>query len=165
MIEPKCIYMSGKYCDVYTIVDSDDFEMLSKHKWWFNKNRNEISGKPNMKKFVKLWRYLLNVYDPTLQVDHINGNRFDNRKSNLRVVSNKINGRNRHKKRCGTISSYFGVTRDIRETLSKRWIAQIKIDGKHILIGRYLTEENAAEAYNKAAEDAGFLTRNVINAE
>jgi len=121
-----------------------------------------MTNKPHNGKRRKLHRLILNVDSSNIQVDHLNGNRLDNRVVNLRLATNKENSRNRNIKSKGTTSRFFGVTLDSREALSKRWIAQIKVDGKHIFLGRYLTEVDAAIAYNKSAKEYGFLTRNKI---
>ena len=71
-------------------------------------------------------------------LDHINRNKLDDSISNLRCVSTKENCYNRGAR------GYFW------ETARSKWTARIKTDTKHLLIGRYDTEEEAKAAYNSA---------------
>ena len=74
-------------------------------------------------------------------MDHINGNKLDNRKVNLRVVTHKINMRNRRNHKKWT-SKYVGVH---FHRINKKWRSQITIDGKITDLGCYSTQK---EAYN-----------------
>lgn len=162
----KEIQLSGKHFNKFVLVDDEDFEELSKYTWHFNEIRKSVQAHKNFgyknNKKIMIHRLIMNANDPKIHVDHINGNVLDNRKSNLRLVSNKTNTRNRHTKLPNTYSKYIGVTLDKRKNLTKRWIAQIKVNYERIHLGRHRTEEEAAIAYNKAAKEYGFLTRNVI---
>lgn len=82
---------------------------------------------------------------PTKNVDHINGIRDDNRFINLRECSQAQNCQNQraapiHNKSCGLL----GATWD---KVSKKWIAQIKKNGKTFRIGYFDTAEDAHKAY------------------
>lgn len=92
-------------------------------------------------------------------VDHINGDRLDNRRENLRLTDNTGNCKNRHK--ILAKSGYIGVHKK-----RNQWIAQLsaRINGKRVslLFRGYPTPEAAALAYNQAAEKHGFLTRNIL---
>ncbi len=76
----------------------------------------------------------------SLYVDHINGNRFDNRKSNLRICTNQENCFNTIKTIINT-SGYKGVNFD---KFRNKWVSEIKISNKKIFIGRYDNIEEAA---------------------
>lgn len=84
---------------------------------------------------------------PKGQIDHINGNKADNRITNLRVASGSENLRNRGKPANNT-SGYKGVSWIARY---RKWQATIKFDGKNKYLGRFATREEAADAYGKAA--------------
>ena len=84
---------------------------------------------------------------PKDQIDHINGDRSDNRLCNLREVTNAQNQWNR-KPSAGCISRHKGVT-FIRRT--KRWQARIVVNGKRQSLGVFPTESAARDAYSKAS--------------
>ena len=99
-------------------------------------------------------RAFLSDYSEGLQVDHIDGDRSNNRLRNLRMATNQQNMRGRVKKRKGKSSEYRGVYWNL---VSEKWHAQITIDGKRKHIGYFLFEGEAALAYNASAIENGFL--------
>jgi hypothetical protein len=77
-------------------------------------------------------------------VDHINGNKLDNRKSNLRIVTNQEN--------CFNSSRKTGKYKGVSYVKSRgKWLAQIMKDYKNYFIGYYDTDYAAAVAYDKRA--------------
>ncbi len=82
-------------------------------------------------------------------VDHVNGDGLDNRRENLRATTRPQNLANTAGR--GGTSSFKGVS---FESQTRRWKAQITVDGRHRGLGRYDTEEEAAFAYNAAAFEA-----------
>ncbi len=82
------------------------------------------------------------------QIDHRNGISWDNRIENIREANYSENGQNRTKQENNT-SGYMGVSWD-RMLRNRPWKAVIKVDGKYITIGRYVTPELAHEAYCEA---------------
>jgi hypothetical protein len=148
-------------CSV-TIVDEDVYEWASKFKWSDNGNgyavRNEWFAP---KRFRKQYLHrLIAGANPEQWVDHINGNKSDNRKENLRVCTSFENSMNR-KGNKRLFSKYKGVSFN-RKTL--KWTAKISIDRKSISLGTFVNETDAAKAYNEAAfKYAGeFAYLNVI---
>lgn len=136
------------------IYDNDDLHKVVGKKWRACA-KGYISctvylGKINGKyknKIVYLHRLIANCPDG-MQVDHINGNKMDNRKLNLRICNNQQNNRNT-KSRKGSTSQYKGVSWD---KSNKKWLAQICIGNrKHKKLGRFISEVEAAKAYNNAA--------------
>ena len=98
----------------------------------------------------------MGVEDPTVKVDHRDGNTLDNRRENLRVATAAQNVRNARKKRSATTSRYKGVffTRGRKgRSLSKPWQAQIRRGGKNRYLGCFETAEAAALAYDTAARE------------
>jgi hypothetical protein len=79
---------------------------------------------------------------PDDQIDHINGNKLDNRIDNLRPATNSQNGKNL-KLSIANTSGHTGVT--WCKTLEK-WRAVIKVDGKQINCGRYACKNDAINA-------------------
>lgn len=90
---------------------------------------------------------------PACEIDHINGDRKDNRIANLREASVAQNRRNtkgvpsRRKH-----SAFKGVTKDSRDK-NPKWVAQIYANGKVRVLGRFLSEDEAAKAYQSAAKE------------
>ena len=81
-----------------------------------------------------------------LQVDHINGNRLDNRKENLRLVTKSQNMMNRGVQKNST-SGYKGVNEH-----QGKWRAYILENGKQKHLGVFEDKKEAARAYNKMAK-------------
>lgn len=94
---------------------------------------------------VTLHRFLLAF--PDSEVDHINRDKLDNRRENLRVVTKSVQSQNRSKRKGPSSSQYVGVTKR-GET---RWTAIIKKDGETYRLGSFRSERDAALAYNGAA--------------
>lgn len=84
---------------------------------------------------------------PSCFVDHINGNRSDNRIENLRLATAGENSTNRASAK-GSTSGYLGVH---FRTDCKLWRAQLSNRGKRIHLGLFDNEIAAAQAYNEAA--------------
>lgn len=89
------------------------------------------------------------------EIDHINGNRDDNRLSNLRLDSGYLNKKS-HRVPPG-VSGYRGVS-----PKKRRWEAKIHIDGRLQYLGRYDDPVEAATAYDRAAT-AAFGTFATLN--
>ncbi|WP_162500900.1 HNH endonuclease [Modicisalibacter coralii] len=89
------------------------------------------------------------------EVDHLNGNRSDNRMQNLRVVSHLVNMRNRTMHSNNT-SGINGVS---RIGGSRPWMAQAGLNGGTIIIGRYHTSEEAEAARQAWQDKVGDFTK------
>ena len=96
---------------------------------------------------IYLHRVVMNV-DESVLVDHIDHNKLNCQKNNLRAATKKLNAQNRLPMR-GKVSSYKGVS---IERCSGKWVATIKVGDKQRKLGRFSTELQAAQAYDKAAE-------------
>lgn len=90
------------------------------------------------------WLYIYGVL-PEKHIDHINGNKVDNRISNLREVTHSENQQNR--KRTSNTSGFSGVTK-VKD--KARWGARIRINYNKIFLGYFDSPELAYEAYLKA---------------
>lgn len=136
------------------IVDDEDFEELSKYKWWVCNYRYastiiKIEGKS---KFISMHRFILKLEDNPNFVDHINGNGMDNRKENLRLCSNSQNKMNAKKRSDHKNSKYKGVSfsKDPKRKKSP-WRVKITLNKKVVFSRYFSTELQAAKAYNEAA--------------
>lgn len=128
----------------FAIVDAEDYEELSKYKWCVSKyRRTYYAVRGSGGRHVKMHRMLLNA-PAGLMVDHRDLNGLNNRKSNLRLCTNKENVRN-SRPSLGKTSRYKGVYRDKRE---KKFIARIEVDGKRYCLGYFDDEIEAAIAYD-----------------
>lgn len=130
---------------VSIIVDDDVFEWASKKKWCIQDR--------GYTKYVKsragyLHRIIMKVNNSRLVIDHLNGNGLDNRRENLRICSSAENAKNRHFRRIGCTSKYWGV---YYKKNRNKYEAHIKHNGKMIYIGIFNTEIEAAMAYNSMA--------------
>lgn len=137
----------------FVIVDDCDYKYLMERKWQFSNGyaiRSDIiyRNKKRLRKNITMHRLILSV-PSHLFVDHINGNKLDNRRCNLRICTHSQNCRNQKKQKNKSSSRYKGVT---WVKLSKKWRARIRINNKLIDLGLYLSEKNAALAYNRGSK-------------
>lgn len=133
----------------FAIVDVEDLPLVEGKNWYFNKGyaRTNIRIANNKQKCVKLHRLIMS--DPEgLEVDHINLDKLDNRRSNLRLATASQNQRNRVAYANNT-SGYKGV---VWHSGAKKWRARIVCGGKKHSLGLYATKELAHEAYCNAAK-------------
>lgn len=133
-----------------TLVDDADYEELAKYSWYYKKSpdgkggyavRNSEYGKDKRRTTLRLHRQLMDT-PPGFETDHANGNKLDNRRSNLRIVTKNQNQWNRRKQRGS--SRYKGVSWNKQ---NQRWHVSLQLNGKKVWLGYYRTEEEAGEAY------------------
>jgi hypothetical protein len=131
------------------LLDKDDEEKFGKLKWYINNNgylvRSVHSSNNGIQtsKTVILHRLIMNC-PKDMEVDHINRNKLDNRKQNLRIVTHRENMYNYSMPKHNT-SKFLGV--------SKRWgkwAAVISLKGKSKYLGSFLTKEEASQVYQNA---------------
>ena len=136
--------------DKLVMVDDADFENLAIHNWRLSAGGYAIrtEGKNPNKKLRSMHREILNVTDASVHVDHIDGNKLNNTRENLRVVSRSQNGMNR-KAYSNNTTGFKGVT-FIQK--SGKYQAQIKYDNKKKWLGEFVTPEEAHEVYCLAAD-------------
>jgi len=136
----------GIYSDgTYFLFDTEDLDRVKKHYWSRSGNgyiHSSINGK-----YTCLHRFILReAKQPDLLIDHINRNRWDNRKENLRLIDTVGNSLNKTIDKTGRTSIYRGVCWD---KARNKWRAEIAVGRKYNL-GRFSSEEEAAMAYNHA---------------
>lgn len=106
-----------------------------------------------------IWAIVYGAW-PAGQIDHINGNRADNRISNLRVVSNAENGKNQ-KRPADNASGVIGVYWNKR---AKKWHARISVSGKVTSLGYFKNINDAASARKAAEAEYGYHPNHGRNA-
>lgn len=133
--------------DKQIIIDEEDVALVTKYSWYVETNgyaRSHIEGSK-----ISMHRFILGLKKgQKIDVDHINGNRADNRKKNLRLCTRAQNLSNQFLKPSNT-SGFKGVSWDVRK---KKWQAKINMNGKQFHLGRYETKEDAHKAYCEAAD-------------
>lgn len=110
----------------YAIIDSEDIPLIKNIKWRINCN-GYVMNNSNLSVFLHR-----KVLGTDQMVDHINGNRLDNRKTNLRIVTKSQNQMN---------VNYLGVYKH-----KDRWQAKIKKNQKQLHLGLFTTFEEALYA-------------------
>lgn len=140
-----CLSNSNKV----TYVDKVDKE-LAKFDWRISPDgyaRVTINGKRWF-----MHRYIMQP-PKDKEVDHKDGNRLNNRRRNLRICTRRENAINSCPMKSKVYSKYKGVTYCSTEKRRKKWSVNLEINNKSVYVGRYLTEEEAKEAYNKKAKE------------
>ena len=140
------MYITRKNGDQYEVIfDIEDYDKVSKYhyKWflvWDNRSKsffvratkylNDKSKKPN--EAVFLHRYILDIEDSEIEVDHINHDTLNNRRYNLRVSKRIENSKNRETRNSNNKSGYRNVCwlKDYN-----KWCVQIMVDGKNTRLG------------------------------
>jgi hypothetical protein len=138
----------------YAKVDPDDYERLRKYEWLTKKGKNSFyarrrvpTGKSKKEKLVYMHQMVVKV-PKGMVIDHINQDGMDNRSDNLRPATYSQNLCNRKKRSGAMYSKYKGVHWNKSH---KKWAARITFEKKTIELGYYLSEIEAAKAYDNAA--------------
>jgi hypothetical protein len=129
----------------YTIIDAEDIDKVRSYKWCFG-DRYIMSNSTGVT--VRIHNLIKTPLEGN-RVDHIDGNAWDNRKSNLRLCDNSQNNCNKTKQK-NNKSGYKGVSWDKQ---TQKWGARIQKNRKSYHLGFYPTAEEAATAYNTAAKE------------
>ena len=158
----ELIIESNKYGTFHVKLDDEDYEWAKEHKWYVDKdytynikdkfyitrNRKKSDG-PGPNK-IRLHQQIAKT-PKGMVTDHINGDSLDNRKENLRVLTNAENLQNRQSD-INSSSKFVGVSRSKRNKKNP-WKAQVQIQDdsnpcgrKAVFSRRYPTEEEAAYA-------------------
>ena len=135
--------------------DLEDYDKIRNFRWWKNAYGYIVAyergaGRKNARTIQMQWIItdLLNCDHNRIIIDHINGIRSDNRKSNLRIVNRTENNMNRKIQRNNT----SGCTGVYWSDYRNRWVACIELFGKHIHLGVFKKYDDAVKARKNAEE-------------
>lgn len=134
----KLVYVGkGRFAKV----DNEDFEKV-RHLTWCTSH-----GYAYNFNIGKMHRYIMD-YPENLHIDHINHDKLDNRRRNLRLATQQENSFNSRARKQDKTSKYKGVWFSSK---SKKWVSDITKDGKKRRVGTFNTEEEAGKAYDRKA--------------
>jgi len=130
----------------FAIVDAADYERVNAYKWCATgSGRRVYACRHYNGKNLSMHRFLMNP-PQWMVVDHIDGNGLNNRRSNLRICTQRQNVYNSRPK--GKSSRYKGVCRDKSKN---RWVVYVRHNGRNHYVGRFRDEIEAARAYDRKA--------------
>ena len=131
--EDKGLYLIGTDCNGKTFkIDKEDYEKVKTHKWWIDEKNGYVKSRIS-RKVVYLHRFVMNC-PKGLTVDHINHDKADNCKSNLRICTQRENSLNR---KCA------GVRFDKRRGT---WQAYVETENGFKSLGSFKEKEEAIKA-------------------
>ena len=139
-------------CDAFVLVDDEDFEKANSKTWALTPHgyprRNESIGKINGKwRQRKLYLHRFLMGEPVgLDIDHINHDKLDCRRHNLRIVPRDLNLLNRIVPK-GHPTGVHGVRKD-----GNRWVATMSVGDKGVWLGSFLTKEEAVTVRKQAEQ-------------
>lgn len=182
------LYNSKQKIVGYCLIDIEDIKRCTLHKWRLWEN-TVVTGNNINYPITQIDYFILN-YNTQIEfvVDHINGNRLDNRKSNLRIIHQSENTYNRHFMSNNTTGGILGIWYDksrnkyvaeisykhtkyrfgkrceYKEAVYIRWIAE------HLLFKEFRSENNDNQIRQiissiplKRQQDLNEYVENVIN--
>lgn len=129
----------------YALVDDQDYPWLNQWKWSFDGSYAQRIGEG---KHIRMHTLILDT-PSNMQGDHINGDRLDNRRHNLRNVTHLKNLYNRFSEK-NSSSGFKGVH---WHKASDKWKVEIGFENKNRYIGIFEDERHAAMAYDIWAKD------------
>lgn len=156
MYDPNDIVLCGDYAEVVLYdkygkevnrakIDTEDIDKIKEHKWFYNRSGYAETKIKN--KILRMQHKVFGKPSAGFDTDHINQDKLDNRKLNLRFCTRSQNMANRGKASTNT-SGFKGVAWN---KFNNKWKAQITINYKSMHLGYYKNKIKAAIAYNEAA--------------
>jgi len=149
------------------IVDDCDYDYLMQWKWCFDQGYAiRMDGSKSPRRKLLMHREILrrSGFQDFEQVDHIDRDRLNNCRSNLRPATASQNQCNHPVKRANNTNNFKGVNYIARDN---KWEARIQVEGRQKSLGTYEDIIEAAHAYNKGAKSlhGDFAVLNQISTE
>lgn len=144
--------VSPKYGKHNILIDDVDLETILMYKWRLFPRKFGGFYAQAWTPMVNGKRKIIRMHNLIMKdkyIDHINGDGLDNRRCNLRKSTPITNGQNKRSR--GGESIYKGVYRNKQVKTKITWMACIQVNKKHVHLGSFSSEIEAAIAYNKAA--------------
>ena len=133
------------------LIDSEDLPAVSRYTWFRGKRGYPIAHtsrrSANPHKTFPLHRFLMNPQEG-YDVDHISGDKMDNRRSNLRICTHQENMFNQAL-RSNNTTGFYGVSKNKK---TGNFEAYLHIDGKKKYLGTFMSAAKAAEKRDEAAK-------------
>ena len=129
-------------------IDLCDVEEVKKHNWNYISEKTNYARSSRSK--ILLHRLIMNCPDDMV-VDHINHDIFDNRRSNLRIVTMKENCQNRNPINNKTRTNLTYITIDDR--WATKYKVRVTVGKKRVCFGEYYTLEEAIKVRDKALKE------------
>jgi HNH endonuclease len=139
-----------KVGSIKALFDDDTYKKYSECKIQFGSRDKKYLTRWNKGKFVLIHREIMG-FPKGKQVDHINGNTFDNRRKNLRICSHSENQMNRGRTKSNK-TGFKGVFL-LHGKYGDYFIASIRVNGKSLHIKCCKSAVEAAKAYNEKAKE------------
>lgn len=165
--DPNEIIDYENYCEIIlydknseescrAIIDIEDKHLIFNKKWCINTSGYVITGSTSP--FIYLHRLIMDAQEGDY-IDHLEGNKLDNRKSKLKICTNQENSQNKTKVPSDNTSGVLGVHFDKSRN---KWKVEIGINGKNKYIGRFSLLEDAIiarkEAEKKYFKNISYVT-------
>lgn len=136
---PAGVFLSSRSGEQrIALVEVADWPLVAGRKWFFD---GMYAATKDGALNLRMHRLLMGDVPKGLEVDHINRDKLDNRRSNLRLVTHAENCRNVPSQ--GGSSQYRGVTWSKKK---RRWVAQAHLNSKGIFLGHFDDESEAGAA-------------------
>lgn len=134
------------------LVDDADYEILmAMGKWHYKKDQGYAAKSVYLPPIngvrrqitLRMHRFIMNT-PKGLETDHVDRNRLNNQRSNLRICTKSENQRNVSNRKDNT-SGYKGINWNKQH---RKWVVRIQVDNKRIFVGVFRDLDAAIHAYN-----------------
>lgn len=141
----ECHMKNGHIC----LFDLEDYDKIKEYHWHKNSNGYAVCNIQRNNEWITISIHRLVMDAPDgVEIDHIHGNKLDNRKSELRIVAQSDNKKNRSINTNNT-SGYKGVSWNKNK---QKWVANIQCNGQQFYLGAFESVYDAYICYENAAK-------------